>query len=374
LSSCSSGNKSAAPRGARTAFPGLTRHNSRSAQGFEALRERSDNRDVMPLSASVVLCTWNGARFLASQWDSLLAQTRSPDEIVVRDDASTDATPAVLEELARVARRRGIAVRIARNPRNLGYVANFEAALREASGEVLFLCDQDDAWHPEKLATHLSEFERRPDLLLLCSDARRVDETGVDLRRSLFEVLKVSPSELRKIHFGRGFAVLLRRSLATGATISLRRGLLADALPFPEGWLHDEWLAIIAAASGGFDCIERPLIDYRQHAANQVGMAERSLTAKWRDLVRPGPAMIDRLIARDETLQQRLQALGARIPQSSRDRTAEKLRHLRAREALHGRAWMRVAAVLRETVSGRYRRYASGWREALRDVLRRAGT
>ena len=328
----------------------------------------------MPLSVSAVLCTYNGARFLAAQWESLLAQSQLLDEIVVRDDASTDATPALLAKLAAAAEARGVTVRIARNPRNLGYVANFEAALRDASGEVLFLCDQDDAWHPEKLATHLSEFERRPDLLLLCSDARRVDETGVDLRRSLFELLKISRSELRKIHLGQGFAVLLRRSLATGATISLRRELLVEALPIPEGWLHDEWLAIIAAALGGFDCIERPLIDYRQHAANQVGMEERSLAAMWQDLVKPGPAMIGRLITRDEMLQRRLQAFGARVPQSSRDRTAEKLRHLRAREALHGGAWNRIAVVLREAISGHYRRYASGWREALRDVLRRAGT
>lgn len=328
----------------------------------------------MPLSTSVVLCTYNGARFLGAQWKSLLAQSRLPDEILARDDASSDATPELLTSLAADAAAHRIAVRCIRGERNVGYVANFEAALRDASGEVLFLCDQDDVWHPEKLATHLAEFEGRPDLLLLCGDARRVDEASVDLQRSLFDVLKVSRSELRQIHSGRGFAVLLRRSLATGATISLRRELLVDALPFPEGWLHDEWLAIIAAALGGFDCIEVPLIDYRQHAANQVGMAERGLAAKWRDLVKPGPAMIDRLIARDETLQQRLQASGARVPQFSRGQAAEKLRHLRAREALHGRAWKRVATVLRETATGRYRRYTSGWREALRDVLRRGGT
>lgn len=328
----------------------------------------------MPLSASVVLCTYNGARFLGTQWEALLAQSRLPDEIVVRDDASTDATPELLASLVAEADARGIAVRCLRGERNLGYVANFEAALRAASGDVLFLCDQDDLWHPDKLATQLEWFEQRPGLLLLCGDAQRIDADGAVLRRSLFDVLRVSRGELRRVHAGDGFRVLLRRNLATGATIALRPDLLVDALPIPENWVHDEWLAIIAAARGGFDCIETLLIDYRQHEGNQIGMHERNLTAKWRDLVKPRAAMIDRMIARDEALEERLQAFGARVPQSSRNRTAEKLHHLRARAALGGRPWSRAAIVLREAAGGHYRRYSSGWREALRDFLRRSET
>lgn len=328
----------------------------------------------MPLSASVVLCTYNGARFLGAQWKSLLAQSRLPDEIVVRDDASTDATPDLVSNLATEAEAHGIVVRFTRGLHNLGYVANFEAALRDASGDLLFLCDQDDVWRPDKLATLIAGFEHRSGLLLLCSDARRVAADGGEIPPTLFDVLRVTGGELRRIHAGGGFEVLLRRSLATGATIALRRELLGDALPFPQGWVHDEWLAIIAAALGGFDCIEQPLIDYRQHAENQLGMRDRGLAAKWEDLVKPRPAMIDRLIARDEALQERLQLLDAKVSQSSRDRTAEKLRHLRTRGALHGKPWRRTAAILREAASGRYRRYASGWREAVRDLLRRAET
>ena len=165
--------------------------------------------------------------------------------------------------------------------------------------------------------------------------------------------------------------MLLRRSLATGATVALRRTLLADALPFPAGWVHDEWLAIIAAALGGFDCVERPLIDYRQHAANQIGMPERDLAARWRDLVKPRAALIDMLITRDELLQQRLYALGGRVQDAGRERVVEKLRHLRARSDIRNGSLRRLGTVLRETAGGRYRRYGTGWRSALRDLLRR---
>lgn len=328
----------------------------------------------MPLTTSIVLCTWNGTRFLPAQWASVLAQSRLPDEIVVRDDASTDATPDLLVSLAGEAEARGIVVRYIRGDRNLGYVANFETALRAASGDVLFLCDQDDLWHQDKLVTQAEQFERRPGLLLLCGDARRIDADGIGLPRTLFDILHVTYRELRRIHDGHGFDVLLRRSLATGATVALRRDLLIDALPIPGGWVHDEWLAIIAAARAGFDCIETPLIDYRQHGGNQLGMRERSVAAKWRGLVKPCPAMIDRLIARDEALQERLQMLGGHVTQSSHERAAEKLRHLRARRALQGKTWTRAAFVLREAAAGHYRRYASGWREALRDLLRRVET
>lgn len=325
----------------------------------------------MPLSASVVLCTYNGVRFLEAQWDSLLAQSRRPDEIIVRDDGSGDGTWALLETLSARAEARGIRVRRARNPRNLGYVANFGAALQDASRDVLFLCDQDDVWHAKKLATLMAAFEQRPPLLLVCTNARRVGEGGEGLPRSLFEVLKVSRTELRRIHAGQGFRVLLRRSLATGATIALRRTLLADAMPFPPGWVHDEWLAIIAAALGGFDCAEDRLADYRQHAANQIGMPDRDLAVRWRDLVKPRAALIDMLMARDESLRQRLASLGSRVPDASRERVAEKLRHLRARSDVRGVPLRRFGTVLRETASGRYRRYGTGWRSALRDLLRR---
>lgn len=324
----------------------------------------------MPLSTSVVLCTYNGARYLPAQWASVLAQSRLPDEIVVRDDASTDATPELLAKLAAEAATRDITVRFIRGESNLGYVANFEAALREASGDLLFLCDQDDVWRVDKVATLASEFERRPGLLLVCSDARRIDTIGAGLHRTLFGVLKVSRGELRRMHTGRGFEVLLRRSLATGATIALRRTLLDDALPFPAGWVHDEWLAIIAAALGGFDCVEQPVTDYRQHAGNQIGMPDRDLAAKWRDLVKPRAVLIDALTARDEALRERLRALGDRVSDANLVRMAEKLRHLRARQGLRGARWARGGTVLREALGGRYRRYASGWRSALRDFVR----
>lgn len=324
----------------------------------------------MPLTTSIVLCTYNGARFLPAQWASLLAQSRRPDEIVVRDDASTDGTPGLLADLAVKTQAHGIPVRYIRGDRNLGYVANFEAALRAASSDLLFLCDQDDAWHPGKLATQLVEFERRPELLLLCGNARRVGADGADLGPTLFDVLRMTPGELRRIHAGRGFAVLLRRSMATGATVALRRELLADALPFPAAWIHDEWLAIVAAALGGFDCLEAPLVDYRQHGGNQIGMRERGLLDKWYDLRRSRSALLEELVTRMQVLDDGLRKLGGRVSPGRREAVARALDHWRARLAIRGAPWWRVGPIVRETANGGYRLYGSGWRSVVRDLLR----
>lgn len=325
----------------------------------------------MAMTTSVVLCTYNGARFLPAQWASVLAQSRLPDEIVVRDDASTDATPALLDGLVAMARARGIAVKFNCSEHNLGYVANFQTALLEASGDVVFLCDQDDVWHPHKLATQLAAFEQRPELLLLCTDAHRIGEDGSDLGRSLFDVLRLTRAERRRIHAGRGFEVLLRRSMATGATVALRRALLADALSIPDGWVHDEWLAIIAAVLGGFDGLEFALIDYRQHRGNQIGMPGRSIRTRVRKFLAPSPIGIGMLIARDEQLLARLVAMEGRVPAVATERVREKLRHLRVRSALATAPWTRLGTVLREAWSGHYHRFGAGWRLALRDLLRR---
>lgn len=325
----------------------------------------------MAITTSVVLCTYNGARFLGAQWASVLAQSCRVDEIVVHDDASTDATPALLDELAADARARGIAVKVIRGEHNVGYVANFQAALQQASGEVLFLCDQDDVWHPHKVATQCAEFEQRPALRLLCTDARRIDAAGRDLGRSLFAILRLTRAELRGVHAGDGFKVLLRRSMATGATVALRRSLLADVLPIAPDWVHDEWLAIIAAALGGFDVLECAPIDYRQHPGNQLGMPQRSRWQRLKGLLNPSTIDIDELISREKQLLAQLAQLRERVPATAIAQTRGKLAHLDVRRTATGAPWSRLGPVLREALNGRYHRFGSGWRAAVRDLLRR---
>src|SRR5574344_1421651 len=127
---------------------------------------------------SIAMCTYNGGRFLAEQLDSLLQQHRRPDQVVVCDDGSTDNTLELLADFSNRAQAMGVAVLVHPNPRNLGYVRNFEQALALCDGDLVFLCDQDDIWHREKLQRYAQQFIARPALMLLHSDARLVDAQG----------------------------------------------------------------------------------------------------------------------------------------------------------------------------------------------------
>src|SRR5262245_2492499 len=99
---------------------------------------------------SVALCTHNGARFLDAQLHSLAAQSQLPHELVIGDDASTDGT---IEQLERFAKEVPFPVRITKNPEPVGVTENFSRTLAACSGDVLMPCDQDDVWHPEKIAS-----------------------------------------------------------------------------------------------------------------------------------------------------------------------------------------------------------------------------
>jgi glycosyltransferase involved in cell wall biosynthesis len=335
------------------------------------MKASSTQSKTLELTASVVLCTYNGERYLQQQLDSLLAQSRLPEQIVAVDDGSTDRTWEILEAFAKQARGRGITVDAQRNPNNLGYVRNFETALQRAGTDMIFVCDQDDIWDPEKLAIMHERFMADPDLLLLHSDARLVDASLRDLGCSLFDALELGPDELRREHEGCGFDVLLRRSIVTGATLAFRRNLLAVAVPFGDGWIHDEWLAIMASAIGKIDVVERKLIDYRQHNANQLGMRRRTLDVKVREIALSRAQLLRNDARRMESLLERLLLLPVAVAKHIPARVQDKLEHTRVRMHITDIARIkRISPILKEAASGRYRRYGAGIRSVLRDLLR----
>jgi glycosyltransferase involved in cell wall biosynthesis len=321
------------------------------------------------LRLSIVMCTYNGAAYLQQQLDSLLAQTCLPDEIVMSDDGSTDASQPILQAFAERARGLGIAVQLWSNPNNLGYVENFSKALQQATGDVLFLCDQDDVWRPDKLALMVARFDSDPKLLLLHSDARLVDAQGDSLQCSLFDALRLTSDEKQAIHDGRAFDIVLRRSFVTGATAALRRELVEMALPVARDWIHDEWLTAVAAAFGLVDFIDEPLIDYRQHDANQIGMRRRTLMMKWHDLLLSRGQMLIAEARRWQRLEDFLGQAGGNSNLAAQAR--HRRTHFEQRVAI-GRLprYRRLLPILREARAGSYRRYGTGGRSMLRDLLR----
>lgn len=322
---------------------------------------------------SIALCTYNGAAFVEEQLRSILDQSLRPDEIVVSDDGSTDDTLDVIAGVFAAWRNEhadaAVALRIVRNPAPLGVTANFEQALAACTGDLIALSDQGDLWHPHRLERMVAEFTRRPELQLLHTDARLVDTDGRPLGANLLRTLGVSASDRSAVHGGHAIDALLRRNIVTGATMMLRRELLQRARPFPAAWVHDEWLAVVAAATGTVDLLDEPLIDYRQHAGNLIGASSLDAAGKLARLRAPRTARNERLLARAAALHDRAPGL---VPTPSGDTVEKidaKLAHERMRSALPAARVRRVLPVVREWRTGRYAKYGLGLQDLLRDLV-----
>lgn len=322
------------------------------------------------VSISVALCTYDGERFVREQLESIANQTLPASEVVISDDGSTDGTVAVVT--AFIADYSGPTVfRIAFTERAGGVRANFERAIEACKGDLIALSDQDDVWREDRLEVESGAFASRADLLAVHADARIVDGKGEPTGATLLGSLYVGAGERESIHRGRGIDVLIRRNVATGATMMFTRELLASALPLAPNWVHDEWLAIIAASIGGLDVIESPVIDYRVHGANAIGVAEPTLSNRLRQLRVPRADRYPVLAARSQELVDRLGAINA--PQEIQWLARSKLDFETARALYPSGRLRRVRHVLRNATRGGYATLSSqGVVDVVRDLVQPA--
>jgi glycosyltransferase involved in cell wall biosynthesis len=318
------------------------------------------------LSASAALCTFNGARFLEPQVTSLFAQERTLDQIVAVDDASTDASFSLLESLAA---RSPVPMQVYRNPSTLGYVRNFERAISLTRGDVIFLCDQDDAWYPEKTRVCMELFEADPGAMLVHSDAHVVDAELRTLSDSLFATLRVSRAERRLEDEARSFELLLKRNIVTGATTVIRRSLFEHAAPFPAEWVHDEWLALMGSLMGKLVRIDRPLIKYRQHAANQIGADRRGPVWRLETLLASGGDYQRRQLLRMQRLYDRMLQMQPPPQRAALALVEKTLAHSAVRASLTHARPRRVPLILREMLNRCYFKYSRGWISIARDFV-----
>lgn len=323
------------------------------------------------MNISVALCTHNGAAFIEAQLRSIFTQTEPPSDIVVSDDASSDETLEIVRRTVAEFRDNGhpTSTVILENATALGVVANFEKAVSATVGDFVALCDQDDLWSEDKLETLIGHFYDDDNLSLVHSNALLVDADGDSLGITLFEALAISPATLQRVREGEGFAVLMRRNIVTGATVLFRRELLNFALPFPQSWVHDEWLAVVAAAVGEITVCNQELISYRQHEKNQIGATSLTLKGRLAKLQRTRTERNRILLARSRELAERLQLLGGRVDPSKVLEAQEKVEHEVQRSALPEKRLARFVPIIREVITGRYQTMGSGASDILRDLV-----
>ncbi|MBI3608473.1 MAG: glycosyltransferase family 2 protein [Nitrospirae bacterium] len=349
------------------------------ARGFEMVivsGERAKGRRV-----SVALCTYNGARYLKDQLDSIAAQTLPPHELVICDDRSTDDTAAIVQAFASHA---PFPVRFSVNHANLGSTKNFEQAIQRCEGDLIALSDQDDVWRPRKLERMVSAFAASPEVGAVFSDGEVVDDRLRPLGYGLWEAAGFGPRRRERFEHGQAVEVLLKNNVVTGATLAFRRDFLKAILPIPAAWVHDSWIALLITAIGRVAIIDEPLVLYRHHSRQQIGVTRRAGSSglAW---VRSSLADVlmninGYVVKGDEEYsmyadQYRLacERLAATLDPSDRgilSRCRAKADHFQARADMSHRRWMRFPMVMHELLGLRYHRYSSGYKSLARDLVR----
>lgn len=327
------------------------------------------------LEVSVALATHNAERFIREQLASIFSQSSPVTEIVISDDASTDGTPEyireILNEFIRAREELGESpprVVILENTTPLGVTKNFEQAIKHCTGALIALTDQDDIWLSNKVAKVQDLFRCNPKMKLLFTNALDVDEHGNSLGYSLFEALELTKRERCLVKNGQAYKAFLRRNLATGATVVFRKELFQVASPFPTSWLHDEWLAVVAALFDGVAMSDEQLISYRQHGNNQVGMKKLTLGQKLGKFGESRSIRNRRLLERAEALAEFAQRLKHVKPEYVRFAQAKALFEKR-RNGLPNRRISRVFPVLGMALTGQYRKFSTGMKDVIRTLV-----
>lgn len=217
-------------------------------------------------TVSIALATYNGAHFLREQLDTLLAQSRPPDEIVVTDDGSVDDTLAILTACARSA---PFPIHVHSNSERMGYRRNFLKAAELCTSDLIFFCDQDDIWSPSKLSRMTACFAD-PAVMLAYHNAMVVNADGVaigELYRAEAQKLLLAQVPVPPWHYSLGFTQAFRRELLN----------LSDLWPMSLDHVsgapmaHDQWLFFLALCRGKVAYVDASLVRYRQHGSNVYG-------------------------------------------------------------------------------------------------------
>ena len=223
------------------------------------------------MKCSVAMATFNGREYLPDQVDTVLSQLSAEDELVVADDGSTDGTLAWLADLA----DRDPRVRLLPGGGHAGVVGNFGRAIAACTGDLVFLCDQDDLWRPDKVRTFVACFEADPALQAATSDAALVDAGGGLLAPSFYAERGCGPGLWKNFY----------KNTWLGCCMVFRCRLRAVALPMPRSLpMHDMWIGLLGECTGRVRFLPQVLVDYRRHGRNATaGRPSGALTVvRWR--------------------------------------------------------------------------------------------
>lgn len=210
------------------------------------------------MNVSICMATFNGARYLQPQLDSILAQMEEGDELIVVDDASRDNTVAIVRSYG------DSRIQLHANASNLGHVATFSKALHLARHAVMVLADQDDVWAEGRLG-RLRAALARPGVWLATGNSAFIDANGG-------AILPVHPAldpDDSGRHCGNILRIFAGKAFYYGCNMAFTADLARLALPIPAYVeSHDLWLAMAANLAGANLHLGDVLLYRRIHGSN----------------------------------------------------------------------------------------------------------
>jgi glycosyl transferase family 2 len=316
---------------------------------------------------SVALCTYNGGPYVAAQLESISAQTRPPDELVVCDDGSRDRTIEIVEAFASKA---AFPVHLFLNGETLGPDKNFEKAITMSRGDIIALSDQDDVWHADKLRRTEEILVRFPRVGIVFTDAEIVSENLIPFGYTLWEFMGFKHSH--RLEEDKAIAALLKRNPAFGQTMAFRSAFKDFVLPIPPDVGHDMWIGLLIGIVSDVGLVPQPLVSHRQHS-NQVSV-ERPLKATFREMLSKPWAESRTVIMANVLLYEHACLRVSGMAQNKRGEEAirllqEKISHLRTRSNLPRKKLQRLPIALREFAALRYHRYSNGSLSLAKDLF-----
>lgn len=233
----------------------------------------------MNVTVDVLLATFNGAKYLPAQIESILSQTYQDFRLLIRDDGSEDNTMEIIQ-----AYQQRFPNKVSLIPSKYskpGPINNFSNLIIQSMAPYIMLSDQDDFWVPEKIELSLQKIIQLEQKLsksipiLVHSDLLVVDQNLKEINPSFFNYGALNPKRIR-------FGNLLVQNVVTGCASIFNRALAQISTPIPENaMMHDWWVALVASAFGEIGLIERPTVLYRQHGDNTLGAQEFSFSFKY---------------------------------------------------------------------------------------------
>ena len=199
---------------------------------------------------SVCIATFNGEKFIRQQIESILPQLGVDDEVIVSDDSSTDRTLNILKTF------KDKRISIFEGQTFNSPIFNFEFAIKQAKGDYIFLSDQDDIWHSDKVKLMMAALKNHT---LIVSDCKIINDNNETLFESFFA----------NVNSGKGLVKNLYRNTYQGCCMAFKRDILSKALPFPRDIpMHDMWLGFVCELFYTSLFIDDRLTYYRKHDNN----------------------------------------------------------------------------------------------------------